>query len=274
MTRSQRAPSKQLALTGELEEPLHGGGVTRVVRRGGVVLRERGLHSDRVAALLQHLRTHGFDAAPRFLGVDEQGRDVLEYLPGQVGHYPFTDAVRSETALLSAAHLLRGLHDATAGAVEPWRGGWLLPDREPAQVVCHGDFAPYNVVFDGERAIGIIDFDTAHVGPRAWDLAYAIYRFAPLTTSDPAPVGEQAQRARRFCDAYGSGVDRGEVVRLVPERLRALVDYMQTRADAGDAAFSAHIARGDDQLYLRDIAHIHQHSALLTTVLARRTSQG
>ncbi|WP_405867085.1 phosphotransferase [Streptomyces sp. NBC_01515] len=41
----------------------------------------------------------------------------------------------------------------------------------PVEVICHGDFAPYNCVFTGEGAVGLIDFDAARPGPRAWDLA-------------------------------------------------------------------------------------------------------
>jgi aminoglycoside phosphotransferase (APT) family kinase protein len=52
---------------------------------------------------------------------------------------------------------------------------------DPIEVMCHGDFAPYNVtIVDGE-AFGIIDFDTLHPGPKMWDIAYAVYRWVPFT---------------------------------------------------------------------------------------------
>ncbi|MEK8169329.1 hypothetical protein NKH77_04555 [Streptomyces sp. M19] len=35
-------------------------------------------------ALLAHLHEVGFRAAPRPLGIDDQGREVLTYLPGHV----------------------------------------------------------------------------------------------------------------------------------------------------------------------------------------------
>ena len=46
--------------------------------------------------------------------------------------------------------------------------------------MCHGDFAPYNVVLKGEQAVGIIDFDTCHPGSRLWDISYALYRWSPF----------------------------------------------------------------------------------------------
>ena len=37
-----------------------------------------------VHALLRHLKTTSFDGAPRVLGIDAQGREVLTYVPGHV----------------------------------------------------------------------------------------------------------------------------------------------------------------------------------------------
>ncbi|NJP35224.1 hypothetical protein HCJ94_25420 [Micromonospora sp. HSS6-12] len=59
------------------EEPLPGGFVTDVVRVGGTVRRTPGPNADRVAALLRHLERVGADLAPRHLGFDEHGREVL-----------------------------------------------------------------------------------------------------------------------------------------------------------------------------------------------------
>ena len=68
-----------------LEIPLAGGDVTHgVVRVGDTVRRPRGPWSDAVAAYLLHLERVGFRGAPRYLGVDEHGRDVLEFVCGEV----------------------------------------------------------------------------------------------------------------------------------------------------------------------------------------------
>ncbi|WP_370933243.1 aminoglycoside phosphotransferase family protein [Amycolatopsis sp. cg13] len=237
------------------------GGLNTVVRVGNTVRRPRGPWSDRVAELLRHLEHAGFRQAPRFIGV-EGNTDVLEFLPGEVSNYPLTAAARSTTALISAAKLLRAYHDATADLVLP--GGWMLPDREPAEVICHGDFAPYNCVLRGEEVVGLIDFDTAHPGPRSHDLGYAVYRFAPLT--DPAnedgfgSIEEQAARAKLFCDSYGF-TDRAAVIDSAADRLRDLVQLMRAQATAGHEGFTSHIADGHDLLYLRDIAHIEANAA-------------
>ncbi len=150
-----------------------------MVRIGDTVRRLSHSWSPRVHDLLVRLRDTEFDGAPHPLGIDEHGRDVLTYLPGDVGHYPWTPEVSSEAALTSAGHLLRRFHDATAEVAGTWLDGWRWPPREPVEVICHNDCAPYNCVYDGDRAYALIDFDTAGPGLRSWDLAYALYRFAP-----------------------------------------------------------------------------------------------
>jgi len=69
------------------EVPLAGGGSTRVVRHGDVVLRERREWSGTVVRLLQHLRTRGFDFAPRPIGdgFAEDGREALPFVDGRRG---------------------------------------------------------------------------------------------------------------------------------------------------------------------------------------------
>lgn len=225
-----------------------------------------------VHALLDHLRDRGFTAAPRAHGIDAEGREVLDFLPGQVAHYPLSDQVRTDATLRAVGKLLRGYHDATADFVPPPDAVWYGPGREPAEVVCHGDVAPYNCVFDDGWTLALIDFDTAHPGPRVWDLAYAAYRFVPLTHPDNEdfhlPVAEQARRLRLLADAYGLGADDRRVLAATArERLDALVRHMHEQADAGSAAFAGHIAAGHDALYRSDAAHITHHEARLTAAL-------
>jgi hypothetical protein len=258
-------------------EPLAGGGMTTVVRIGETVHRSRGPWSERVEALLTHLKNVGFTHAPNFVEISDTGDEILQYLKGDIGSYPLSDAARSSTAIASAGAILRQLHDATAGVAPSMVGGWMLADVSPAEVICHGDYAPYNCVFDGERVVGIIDFDAAHPGPRLRDIAYAVYRFAPLT--DPgSEVGfgsleEQAERARMFCDSYGLD-DRSTLVASVCGRLRDLVEFMRAEAASGNVAFAAHIAAGHDLSYLRDVAYIERHSEAITEIVTRRGGLG
>jgi aminoglycoside phosphotransferase (APT) family kinase protein len=232
------------------------GGVNEVERVHDTVRRPTGPWTPAVHALLRHLAAGGFTGAPRVHGVDARGREILDFIPGEV-----TEEVDpgDDTALLAVARLVRAYHDATVGFVPPPAAAWQLPPREPAEVICHGDIAPYNCVFRDGRPVALIDFDTAHPAPRVWDVAYAAYRFVPLTATGP-PRATQARRLGLFCAAYGpygpGAADGALVVATAVERLVALAEHIQERAAAGDAAFARHLADGHVDLYKRDIAHL------------------
>ena len=253
----------------EGEVVLAGGNMTRVVAVGRTVRRTRGPWTPIVHAVLRHLRAAGFGPVPEPLGIDGQGREVLSLLPGRPATYPLADFVLSERLLRTAAGTLRAYHDATVGFVAPPGAVWHWPAHEPAEVVCHNDFAPYNLLFEGERLTGIVDFDLVTPGPRAWDAGYAAYRFVPLT--DPANpdvsfagVEEQARRLRAFCAAYGAAaVTPAEVVDAAIAKLHEMIAFIVGAAEAGDAAQQAVLARGDVALYERDIGHIVRHRARL-----------
>jgi hypothetical protein len=66
------------------EQALHGGRQTvGIVRVGDTVRRPRHARSDFVHAVLRRLEAAGLDGAPRLLGIDEHGREVLTYLDGE-----------------------------------------------------------------------------------------------------------------------------------------------------------------------------------------------
>ncbi|SEG97368.1 Phosphotransferase enzyme family protein [Nonomuraea solani] len=250
------------------EEVLTGGGVNHVVRAGDTVRRPVGPWTPAVHALLRHLEAAGFTGAPRCHGIDDQGREVLGFVPGESAGYPLPDWAGSDDVLVAVARLLREYHDATAGFPVPPDATWYFPPVEPAEVICHGDVATYNCVFREGRPVAFIDFDTAHPGPRLWDMAYAAYRFVPL--SDPAhadarPVAEQARRLRLFADAYGlRPAARAALPETAHARLEHLVRHMREQAALGHPAFAAHLARGDDRHYRTDMDHLTRHASDLT----------
>ncbi|WP_199220854.1 aminoglycoside phosphotransferase family protein [Rathayibacter tanaceti] len=247
----------------ELELP--GGGTTRVVRVGDTVRRPFRAWSPAVHRLLETVSARGFGGAPVPLGIDGHGREILSFLPGEVGNYPLSAEMRSRTALVSAAQLLRRYHDATVDLAADRTTGFRLEPLEPVEVVCHSDFAPYNVVFRGGTAVAVIDFDYARPGPRAWDLAYALYRFAPLSVAFGAEdefsaLGSQVRRLRAFLDAYGCDRrERRAALDLVVPRLRALIALMTGAAADGDENFARHIEDGHVGIYVRDIAYIREN---------------
>ena len=69
-------------------EHLLAGNVSTVVRIGDTVRRTTGPWTPAVHALLRYLEEVDFKGAPRVLGIDGQGREVLTYLPGKVLRKP------------------------------------------------------------------------------------------------------------------------------------------------------------------------------------------
>jgi hypothetical protein len=192
------------------------------VRVGGTVRRPHQPTSIAVAGYLDHLERAGFDGAPRYLGRDAQGRDVLTYLEGSVAGDPPEPWATSADLLVSVARLLRHLHDAStgyladAGFAAPDGGVWhrqlvrvdapgdALP---PPELVSHCDVTPQNVVVRGGRAVGLVDFDMAGPATRLLDVVNTAMWWVPLRHPDDlAPHWRSLDvpvRLRSFVDAYG-----------------------------------------------------------------------
>jgi hypothetical protein len=66
------------------EETLLGGNTGGAVRIGNVVHERAAPWTPTVHALLRHLEDAGVDGVPGVLGFDDQGRQMLTYLPGEV----------------------------------------------------------------------------------------------------------------------------------------------------------------------------------------------
>jgi aminoglycoside phosphotransferase (APT) family kinase protein len=179
------------------ERPLPGGFVNAVVRVGDTVRRPQRERARYVHRLLELLERRGWAGAPRFLGVDDQGREVLSFLDGHVAWAPAQPAaVTADESLVRVAELVRQLHDLTAGTP-------LAGDQE---VVCHNDLSPKNTVYRdqgaGLRPVAFIDWDIAAPGARIHDLAHTCWQFLDLGPG-VTDVTACARRLRLLADAYG-----------------------------------------------------------------------
>jgi aminoglycoside phosphotransferase (APT) family kinase protein len=170
--------------------------------------------------LLVHLHDRGFEAAPRPLGIDERGREVLSWIDGDTHHGAEPDV----EVLAEAMRLVRRLHDLTA-------------DTELAggeECVIHGDLSPRNTIHLAGHAVAFIDWDTARPGSRWWDVSRACWQFVdPRPGSDPAEV---ARRWRSMLDAYGME-DGTPLVAEVLLRLDENADDIEAKAAAGSEAY-------------------------------------
>jgi hypothetical protein len=129
------------------EIPLTGGNMTGgVVRLGDTVRRPAGPWTPAVHALLDHVYAAGFRGAPRPLGLDDKGREVLTFVPGTVVWPQRMDLVGPADRLRRVAALIRDLHDAVEGFTPPPDARWqVLIPAEGAGIIAHHDLAPWNL---------------------------------------------------------------------------------------------------------------------------------
>lgn len=184
-------------------ERLSGGNSTEVLRVGETVRRARRSTSGFSESLLAFLADRGYPFAPRFHGRDDDGRQVLDFIPGATTDHP---SQRDESAYAVAASQLRALHDLTAGSE-------LSGDEE---CVIHGDCGPYNAIFRDGMPVAFIDWDAARPGRRLDDVGYLAWTWC-VSGLSPIPVEDQARRMAQVRNGYGlsDGVDLvSEVVRV------------------------------------------------------------
>lgn len=257
----------------ELEESLNGGNINEVIKVGGTV-RRSAKHNPFVYELLQHLEQARYPYSPRYLGIDEKGREILSYLDGDVSGnaypevelYMWSDEVLSELAIL-----IRRYHDATVGFIPSVKSENEYRDPSLYEVICHNDAALYNVVFKDERPAGIIDFDMAGPGPRIWDIAYTLYTCVPLASFSPGKDDREVneykkendaairrKRIKLFFSSYGIHLP-SNLKQWVISRIEFMCTTLAERAALGDSAFIKLVEEGHLAHYEKEVRFLEQH---------------
>jgi hypothetical protein len=214
------------------------------VRVGDTVRRPVRPWTAAVHVLLRHLESVGFEGAPRVLGLDDQGREMLTYLEGEtVGeNFPWPAWARSDAALVQVGAWLKRLHDATEGFVPPPGLSWFAGQSwRPGLVIGHHDVAPFNAVWRENSLVGFVDWDTAGPSSREFDLAYAALSWVPLHAQweNTTALGERSPRLHSLLDAYGYDTDRAGFGTLVAARARVNADAIHRLAAGGDPMYVA-----------------------------------
>lgn len=234
-------------------ERLAGGNTGGAVRVGQTGRRAAGPWTPAVHAVLTHLAGKEFTGSPRPLGLDEQGREVLTFLPGEtVGdRRPWPAWTHAEDTLGQVARWLRRYHDTIAGFVPPpgavWRegGSW-----QPGLIIGHNDAAPYNAVWAGGDLVGFIDWDFAAPVEADWDLAFTAFSWVPLHARHVVAAegftdfAARPRRLRLFLDRYGYSGDPTSLLDVVRARAAAHAAGIRRLAATGDPLFTRLLDQG------------------------------
>ncbi|WP_245947930.1 aminoglycoside phosphotransferase family protein [Paenibacillus sambharensis] len=258
------------------EEVLSGGNVNHIVRVGDTVRRPTGYWSPSVHELLKHLEQQGFEGAPRFLGIDDNGREILTFVTGEINQPELETRIWwTDETLTGFACLLRQFHDATQTFKPGSEAKWQLTYANVAEheVICHNDAAFYNLVFQNGKPAALIDFDMAGPGPRLWDIAYTLYTSVPLGGFTPdfssgamevvpyqhdKHAAERIRKIRLFFEAYGIPVP-SNLQEWIIERLMVLCETIKKFAANGNQAFQKMIDEGHLAHYESEVHFIRDH---------------
>lgn len=239
------------------EVRLAGGDMNIVVRIGDTVRRPpepRG-----VQALLQWYEQVGFHGAPRFLGIDEQGREVLSYVEGEPAFAPVPS---SDEVVAEIGTLLRRAHDAQDGFVAPPDAAWFQQAEGDYEVIGHLDLFWTNVVFRDGRPVALIDWELAAPTSRTLEVALAATYWAGLRIDRQLiewgiPLERRGERLRLLCDAYG--LTASQRATLFGE----LIEHRRRRIERG--AFRGTTPRS---VILANLHWTEDHTSELSTFLA------
>ena len=263
---------------GEPEVVFAGGTHSEAVRVGRTVRRVGRPWSSSVLDLLQHLWGQGFTGAPRSLGFDEQGREVLTFVEGSVGvGLPEVDEesvqdddhwVWRDDVLVHLGKLVRRYHDAAA--TFQWTGHtWQVPVGQPVETICHNDLQPANVVFREGVPVALIDWEAASPGCRAADLGFAAWRWVPLWPQErsraaglPTAVSEKSRRLHLLLNAYGAEADLAFIT-ATTARMRQFLAHLTALVAAGSEWEVHRAAHGALDTIADEIGWVERHATEL-----------
>jgi len=246
------------------------------VRVGQTVRRPTGPWTPAVHSLLRHLERAGYQGAPRALGFDEKGREILSYIPGEAASGDTVPSyVWTQQTLISVAQMLRHYHEAAASFTPPASAEWQIVDIGPKEfeVICHNDLAPWNTIFRDGSPVAFIDWDLASPGLRVWDAAFVLWHFVPMYGDEKCSrlgcattLDERARRARSFCDASGFPPSKSLISAVIQRQKRAR-QRIRTLADQGHASYVGLWQSGVGEAILREVAFVEANSRALARYL-------
>jgi hypothetical protein len=218
------------------------GGVTRM---GEHVLRPSNRHSSAIHRFLSSLRAAGFDGASMPVGIDDDHRERLVFIEGDVPVTPYPAWAQTDGALKSVTVLMRRFHDASRSfdpAGSTWNGEMADPAGGP--IICHNDVCLENVVFRDGTAVGLLDFDFAAPGRPVYDVAQFARMCVPIDNEMNAErlgwaAGDRPARLRLVADVYGlDAAGRRQLLEILADSIARGGEFLLRRIEAGDPNFT------------------------------------
>jgi hypothetical protein len=249
------------ALTGGLVEG-------RVVRIADTVRREAGPWTSTHQALLAHLQDKGFPA-PAPLGLDDQGRETVSWLPGRAANWPWPPALLAPDGARAIGALLHAYHAAVADFVPSsppvWRHG---PQAIGAgEIALHGDFGPHNLIWSPDELVGVIDFELTRPGVAEEDVGFAVIRAAQLRpdamTEPPGFETPPNRSARLDAFAAGYGANRAMLLKAALTSQLGEIDRIVRLGGAGLEPWASFRRRGLEAIARAELAWIDANAGAL-----------
>lgn len=239
------------------EQPLSGGMMNTVFRRGDRVVRTAPPHAPALQGFLAALAGSGFEGAPRPLALhpgedsDGPGTEELTFVEGDVAVPPFPDWSRADWVVSASARLMRRYHDAAANIPLQTGAAWptALSDPEGGTLLCHNDPCLENLVFRNREAVALIDFDLAAPGRPVWDLAALAFYTGPALPPEALAESEFAgadvpHRLRLLADGYGmSDEDRQALPEAIEQYNEVSRTFVKDMLDQGNPLFVQDVER-------------------------------
>lgn len=223
-----------------------------IERIGSAVHRPTHHWTPAVHSLLKYLESISFQYSPRVLGFDEQGREVLSFIDGESGADGWEKIVTND-GLRKFAKLLREYHNAIAGFKPEPTAEWAcaIGAPKPGEIMCHGDFGPWNIVWQGNEPVGIVDWDLVVPAPPRFDVLYALEYSAPFRDDEAvikwhhfSAIPDRKHRIEVFTEAYGL-TELGDIVTDVAAMQRQVAGFEKQLAERGLQPQVEWVANGD-----------------------------
>jgi Phosphotransferase enzyme family len=250
------------------ETSLPGGSITGATRVGRTVRRETGPWTPTIHALLRHLESVGFTGAPRVLGIDERGREILSLIDGESATHPWPAPLFTEEGMAALGRIIRAFHDAVR-TFRPTDDALYRVGHKPLgpdMIVCHGDLGYWNTIWREGTVVGIIDWDFAEPDLPLRDIAQAAIYAVPLrddkwwkeagSSADP----ERRSRLAALCDGYG-GVTPAAVIRAALDVQTQEIERLHTLGTAGVEPWKSFAERGQASWFQADADWIATYGA-------------